>query len=45
MSDSLRPNQLGIGAGARKSIGWIGPDLTDEQVRELAFPATGEVLE
>jgi rod shape-determining protein MreB len=37
--------ELGIGAGARKCIGWIGPDLTDEQVRNLAFPANGQVLE
>jgi rod shape-determining protein MreB and related proteins len=37
--------ELGIGAGARKSVGWIGPDLTDDQVRRFAFPATGRVVE
>lgn len=37
-------HEMGIGAGASRVLCWVGPDLTDEQVRELEFPPTGEVV-
>jgi rod shape-determining protein MreB and related proteins len=36
--------ELALGAGAAKVIAWEGPELSDEQVRNLDFPATGRVV-
>ena len=37
--------ELAIGAGASRSYVWNGPRLSDEQVVQLRFPTTGDVLE
>jgi rod shape-determining protein MreB len=36
--------ELAIGAGASSVDIWVGPHLSDEQVRRRSFPTTGEVM-
>ena len=36
--------ELGVAAGAKWCCGWIGPDLTDEQVIAWHFPDNGKVI-
>ena len=36
--------ELGKGAGALRAYGWLGPDLTDEQLTTLKFPGTGKAF-
>jgi len=35
---------LGTGVGAKWCCGWIGPDLTDEQLIAWRFPSNGRVI-
>ena len=36
--------ELGKGAGALRVYGWVGTDLTDEEIMALRFPRTGEAF-
>lgn len=36
--------ELGMGAGAKRCYGWMGPDLTDTQLIEWHFPRNGTVI-
>lgn len=42
--ESRALKELGIGAGAKWCCGWIGPDLTDEQLIAWRFPSNGQVI-
>jgi rod shape-determining protein MreB len=35
---------LGVSAGAKWCCGWLGPDLTDEQIMAWRFPDNGKVI-
>lgn len=37
--------ELGVGAGASKCFGWLGRDLTDQQLVALQFPQEWEVVD
>jgi rod shape-determining protein MreB len=37
--------ELGIGAGASRCFGWLGQDLSDEQLVALQFPGSGQVID
>ena len=38
-------HEMMLGAGASEVVIWQGPDLTDQQVTDRHYPATGSVLE
>jgi rod shape-determining protein MreB len=37
-------HELALGSGASKVIIWKGRELQDQELRDLSFPAGGEVL-
>jgi rod shape-determining protein MreB and related proteins len=42
--ESRALKELGASAGAKWCCGWIGPDLSDEQVMSWRFPDNGKVI-
>ena len=42
--ESRALKELGASAGAKWCCGWIGPDLSDEQVMAWRFPDNGKVI-